>query len=497
MAKLVAELRVLRKDGPEDVVEIYHVPFVLGRNETDLDLNDHAISRKHCEVVHVGGKWIIRDLQSSNGTYVNGEKIMEQALQDGDRLRLGQTEIRFTLRPAAGLDSAKASAKDVLNLVDNTALWNIVELSVGAAADEKHWLRSYLETVIKQFHSDRGVIVTHESLTGAVMPAVALGLDFSGDTDREKIALSQLIMEQAIRDRKAVVTTNAKVGQSFEETTGDAQDDVCAVMCAPARWQGVPVGAVYLERALAKEPYHEEEAQQLQDLADLLGTARMAWRGHLMSGRGEWEREHLGRTFPDPVVNTLLAQGGASAVKRQVREVCVVAVHLSKLDEMLASGHEEIWRMISQLYAQLHEILQRHGGAVLASGCAQFGSLEGEETGFHAEAVRSGVEIQRAARPMIRRLTREMKVNLAVSVGVATGKALVGYFGAGRRMDYLGMGEAFPTAYGIAYQAEDGEVLVEQTTYDRVRTNFNTHRMAPVMLPGVKSLTPLFRIVPY
>jgi TolB protein len=78
---------------------------VIGRGgASDVVLNDDQISRRHAELRNEGGVWYVRDLQSSNGTFVNdrrlepGERV---ALRPGDRLRLGtQTAVRFDLAAA-------------------------------------------------------------------------------------------------------------------------------------------------------------------------------------------------------------------------------------------------------------------------------------------------------------------------------------------------------------------------------------------------------------
>ncbi len=67
-----------------------------GQNAT-IRLNDDGISRRHARLVQEGGKVVIEDLKSSNGTLVNGAAVTEQVLADGDKIRLGSTTIlKFT-----------------------------------------------------------------------------------------------------------------------------------------------------------------------------------------------------------------------------------------------------------------------------------------------------------------------------------------------------------------------------------------------------------------
>ncbi len=83
-------------------VAIGQGPFVIGReHDADLRLTDLAVSRYHA-VVTVGpdGVASLRDLGSSNGTYVNGDRISsERRLVDGDEIAMGAaTVLRFTYR---------------------------------------------------------------------------------------------------------------------------------------------------------------------------------------------------------------------------------------------------------------------------------------------------------------------------------------------------------------------------------------------------------------
>lgn len=75
--------------------------LTIGRVEgVDLVLDDKGCSRRHCEVVKGPGGWLVRDLGSSNGTSVNGEKITEHALNDGDTIRVGGVALTFLARDA-------------------------------------------------------------------------------------------------------------------------------------------------------------------------------------------------------------------------------------------------------------------------------------------------------------------------------------------------------------------------------------------------------------
>lgn len=73
---------------------------LIGRGpECELRLQDDSVSRKHAKLVLQGGVMMLKDLDSTNGTYVNGERCKLRALEDGDRLQIGSvTILKFSLQ---------------------------------------------------------------------------------------------------------------------------------------------------------------------------------------------------------------------------------------------------------------------------------------------------------------------------------------------------------------------------------------------------------------
>lgn len=72
--------------------------LTLGKDEAnDICIaNDPSVSHLHMVLERYGASWVVRDLGSSNGTYLNGERILgEKQLRDGDELKIGSTSITF------------------------------------------------------------------------------------------------------------------------------------------------------------------------------------------------------------------------------------------------------------------------------------------------------------------------------------------------------------------------------------------------------------------
>ena len=76
---------------------------VIGRrSECDVQITSPMVSRKHCALVDREGTLMVQDLGSSNGTFVNGNRIEEQALQPGDQLVVGPVSFVVEYTPQSG-----------------------------------------------------------------------------------------------------------------------------------------------------------------------------------------------------------------------------------------------------------------------------------------------------------------------------------------------------------------------------------------------------------
>jgi diguanylate cyclase (GGDEF)-like protein len=93
-----AYLIVLAGSSVGEMFKIAKESTVIGRGtQADIHVVDDGISRRHAEIVHAGDRILIRDLESTNGTFCNGDRIGEHELQDGDKIQVGSTTIlKFT-----------------------------------------------------------------------------------------------------------------------------------------------------------------------------------------------------------------------------------------------------------------------------------------------------------------------------------------------------------------------------------------------------------------
>ncbi len=93
---------IFMDEGPRhgQMVRLIGASIMLGRAEDcEIQLDDRAISRQHSKIRIEGSgtatRYVIHDLATDNGTFVNGSRNLPVELQNGDMIRLGRTELMF------------------------------------------------------------------------------------------------------------------------------------------------------------------------------------------------------------------------------------------------------------------------------------------------------------------------------------------------------------------------------------------------------------------
>lgn len=195
-------LTLLVLQGPDKGrrFELPDTELVIGRGSADIPLTDNTVSRRHAQISPRDGVYLLSDLGSANGTYVNGLRVTApQAIRVGDQLRVGRTLLVFGTAPRtelsgeldvemsgaeSGMDSAimhTLSPEDSMVLAvpepSAAAMSNLQVLYrlgalLGSSFDVEQAMAITMDMVFEHLKAERGVILLREGPGDALVPVV-------------------------------------------------------------------------------------------------------------------------------------------------------------------------------------------------------------------------------------------------------------------------------------------------------------------------------------
>lgn len=271
---------------------------VIGRGSAaDISLTDPGISRRHARIVCTDEGWVLSDLQSANGTFVRGRRVLEPLLlRNGDRFAVASVELelvadearrpelRYTdgdQQPVLGSVLA-AKATDLLfagNATDDAglaALRHRLQLmyEVGEALtsilDEAELLRTILQKIFTVFPGiERGSILVLDEATQQLLPRVST----TREGEEIDLAVSRTMVWDSIDNRRAILSVDAAHDERFAAAQTVQSLALHAVACVPMLFRDEVFGVIHLD---GPDP---QRAIPAADLPLLMGIGAQAGMG--------------------------------------------------------------------------------------------------------------------------------------------------------------------------------------------------------------------------
>ena len=93
------KLVCLDPNSPKRKLVVHRLPVTIGRDaEAEIRVDDRWASRRHCQIEESDGTLVVRDLESRNGTLINGNHVTESPLMPGDKLTVGMSSFEAQYR---------------------------------------------------------------------------------------------------------------------------------------------------------------------------------------------------------------------------------------------------------------------------------------------------------------------------------------------------------------------------------------------------------------
>ena len=286
-------------------------PQLIGRSTEALPISDNTVSRRHAELTPDGDTWYLRDLQSQNGTMVNGVAIKDRIrLEPGDEIRVGATVFLFG-------DPVNLRKKPAVLITDELDMETEVEERIVTQADSyigtdasedpdtpdvaidhlrviytltaltarimnnRELLEAVMDLVFNEFKPERGVIMIQGvSDDEPLVPGVVRHAKTPRPDDEPTIHVSRTILNMATLG-EGVLTTNAMTDPRFVSGDSVQQYQIRSAICSPILFGDHVFGAIYIDSSTQNHAFKKEQLELLNAIGQHTGLALANAEEHL------------------------------------------------------------------------------------------------------------------------------------------------------------------------------------------------------------------------
>jgi adenylate cyclase len=494
--------------------------LVVGRAlNSDIPVFDPTISRRHAELV-VGDDGVqVRDLGSSNGTFVNGSPITDGRAVVGDVVTFGKVAFQLKDAPAERLSGAFAAASlgaalpspeparapagpgtivRQLTVQELRGLTGVLRDTpplrltpdgappaiVGSAAVEDahrtgERLRLLLEVskaLSRAVEVDElmekvvgfcfdifdvdGVSIELMDERGELVPRIAR--DRKGILEGRRIPRS--IARTSIEQRAGIVSDNAGEDTRFGGHSVLMQR-VRSTMCAPlVGSENSPLGVLYVDNLTTTHRFGEADLDFLIAFAGIVGVAVENSRFSERIRREALVRANFERYFSPNLAARIADSPDAVKLTGDKRPIAVLFSDIRGFTSLAETMNpDEMARHLTEYFTEMVECVFRHGGtldkfigdAVMAQWGAPLGAPDDAD-----RAMAAALDMMRELAALNARWGAEGRPRLEIGIGLNFGEAFAGNIGSERRLEYTVIGDTVNTASRLCSAAGPGEILL-------------------------------------
>ena len=535
----MAAFKLISTSG-DQTIDVIHGRRIGRAATSDVPIYDPTISRRHAEVALVNGGVQVKDLGSSNGTFVNGARVTEVVAAAGDVVTFGKVAFRVrevtppTAQPAVVEGGAStfgnnppAGATIVRNMpVPEADLKQKVarpsgasHVKVGGESAEERQARKLLllldiskelskqqevdkllekvvDITFQVMSVDRVSILMVEGETAELVPRISKNR--LGDVGGQR-HVPQSIARRAVTERLAILTDNAATDERFKGKSILMQS-VRSAMCTPLMGSdGKVLGIIYVDNLTATNSFNDED---LEFLIAFSGIAAVAIENGQLTDRVRREAVVLSnfqRYFAPTLVKQIAEQ--QEAVKLGVGDKKPVVIFFSDIRGFTSMSEtmspDDIVKLLTEYFTEMVEIVFEHGGtldkfmgdAIMALWGAPLATGDDPD-----KAMAAALEMMTVLAELNRKWAEQGRRQVNIGIGINFGEVFAGNIGSDQRLEYTVIGDAVNVASRLCSKAGPGEIVISEPFYKALKKRPKVEASEPLALKNKAQPVPAYRV---
>lgn len=520
--------------------KIHELKFGLNSIGREIDntiiLLHKSLSRHHAQLIINDEGVLMKDLGSLNKTFVNEREIDQCKLRNGDLVRCGSVLFKFvhTIEKAqapaplkdetANLsiirkfspeqtrveiqdllqqDSVKYQ-RSVLKLrqedatqraVDKLKILLEVSKQLSSPEENERLLEKILDLLFEIMNVDRAVILLVNQETKQLeQKAVKFRVGVPTDEQFYSATITNFVHQNG----DSVLISDARQDRRFSESLSVLTQAIQASMCVPLKPREAVIGVLYTDNLSMADIYSQEDLEFLTALAN---QAAIAIENTELNKKMQSEaivRTKLERFFPQAVSKKLKEEGNLEIVDTEVTalfaDISGFTAMSSTMEprQIIEMLNEYFEVMVEDIVFQYEGTLEKYiGDALLAVWGAPYRQPDDAR-----RAVQAAIAMQQAVSRLHEQWRQRHGIEIQIHIGLNTGKVAAGNIGSQNLIQYATIGDTTNVTSRICSAAQEGEILIAQTTLDQLNDpNLAIEKMPPVWVKGKDHPLQLYRVL--
>jgi adenylate cyclase len=464
---------------------------------------DQELSRKHCMVFPLDGRYFLVDYKSSNGVRVNDKPVEHCFLATGDRVSMGEQVFTFEQLDEGAPASSSKAQHTMLDLQQNLAKETVVllqeEATTSGPAESKEegdafkkliilyqvskliaselkledLLNKVIDLAIQVSKADRGFVLL-VGKDGKFTTVVSRKMEGMMTSDGP-IHISGSIVRETCESKKPLLTQDAMMDQRFQTSGSVMMYNIRSAMCVPMfNRQGGLSGVIYLDNRLQSNKFTEEDLQLLSAFAD---QAAIALQNAILFQKAKDEtqiRNNLSRYLSPQVVEKVLRDGHAPNVGGKVVRTSILFADIRGFTTFSEKqGAQKVIQFLNEFLPTMTKIIFANQGTLdkfLGDGIMAVFGAPFEIQLNAVKAIQAAVYMQHEMHNINRVRLQNGELPLHMGIGINTGEVISGNVGLASeeegqsRLEFTVIGDTVNTAARLQGAAGPGEVLITEQT---------------------------------
>ncbi len=497
-------------------VDSLKTPFKVGRlPKNNLILSDSKISREHFQITATDKRYLIEDLNSSNGTFVNNRRIRKKFLQEGDEIRIGQTILVFRDRdlPPRDLPQGIAKAPEIvrplkdfqINAPDHgqkRSQYFFILYQLGktliSVPNLDELLEAAVSLIFQVINAERGILFLFNE-RGALVPKVVKHSS-PGLIAEEELKFSRTITRKVIEERISLITSDAKYDPRLQTGESIVQYNIRSALCVPI-WEGDDIfGVIYLDHFLDTYSFTEDDLELLSAVANLVALGIRQEKLREGNRKNAVLRSNLERYLSPEVVTLILKRSRdleSVTLEIQEKEATILFSDIkdfASLAERLKPT--EVASLLNGYFNRMSSVIFKYHGSINKFIGDAIMALFGAPLPQENDALMA----VKAALDMLQELqiyndNIDERKRFSVRLGINTGQVVAGNIGSQNQMEYTVIGDAVNIASRLESMAKPNQILIGENTYERIRGQFRVQALGSLPLKGKKIKIKVYEVL--